>query len=263
MPRPPRLDAPGTVHHVWSRAVEGRPVFAERGRHQEFLDRLTTALGEGGAGCFAWAIMSNHFHAVVRSGHQPLGKIFHRVLLGFAVAFNRRSERQGHVFQSCFQSRRACDDSDVMGLIRYVHRNPFKAGIVATTADLADYAWCGHGALLGRRPALPFESVSEALSFFSDDPCAAREQLAAFMDLPDEEPASALDRLVDQVCLELGVAVDDLRSGLRDAKTSRARTVICGRAITLVGVRKLDIARAVGVTAAAVSQALKRAADGT
>ena len=260
MPRHPRFDAPGTIHHVWSRAVEGRDVFVSEVGHRDFLDRMSRCVVDADAACLAWAIMSNHFHAVIRSGPQPLWKLLHRLKTGFAITFNRRFKHQGHVFQSRFESRPATDDADVMGLIRYVHRNPLKAGMVRRSDGLAEYPWCGHGALIGRRGPLPFEAVSTALSFFGSDLRSARACLAEFMERPEKEVPNTLDQLIAAVCLEHGVSIDDLRSRCRNRPTTRARTLICQRAINDLGLRQTDVAKALGITELAVFQALKRPA---
>jgi hypothetical protein len=162
------------------------------------------------------------------------------------------------VFQGRFESRPATDDADVMGLICYVHRNPLKAGLVNGTHGLADYPWCGHGTLMGRRAPLPFEAVSTALSFFGTDPPSARTCLAEFMERPEKAAPSTLDPLITAVCLEHGVSLDDLRSGRRDRATTSARTLICQRAVNALGLRQVDVATALGITESAVFQALKR-----
>jgi REP element-mobilizing transposase RayT len=258
MPRPPRLDAPGTIHHVWSRAVEGRDVFVSEVGHRDFLDRMSRCVADADAGWLAWAIMSNHFHGVIQTGSQPLRKLVHRLKTGFAVTFNRRFQHQGHVFQGRFKSRPATDDADVMGLIRYVHRNPLKAGLVRGFDALADYPWCGHGALMGRRAPLPFEAVSTALSFFGSDLQSARTCLAEFMERPEKKEPSTLEQLITAVCLEHGVSVDDLRSGRRNRATTSARTLICQLAVNELGLRQVDVAGALEITDSAVFQALKR-----
>jgi REP element-mobilizing transposase RayT len=258
MPRPPRLDAPGTIHHVWSRAVEGRDIFVTEVGHRDFRDRLSVCVADADAACLAWAIMSNHFHGVIQSGPQPLWKLLHRLKTGYAVAFNRRFQHQGHVFQGRFESRPATDEADVMGLIRYVHLNPLKAGLVRGSDGLARYPWCGHGALMGCRAPLPFESVSKALSFFGSDRRSARACLAEFMERPENEEPSTLEQLITAVCLEHGMSLERLRSGRRDRATTAARVVICQRAINMLGLRQVDVASALGLTESAVFQALRR-----
>ena len=73
MPRGPRLDAPGVLHHVMARGIERRRIFIEEGDYQDFIERLGKVLGEGGGVCYAWSLMPNHFHLLLRrDGGQPL-----------------------------------------------------------------------------------------------------------------------------------------------------------------------------------------------
>jgi REP element-mobilizing transposase RayT len=263
--RGPRLDAPGVVHHVWARAVDGRLIFLDPRECRDLLERLAELAAETGALFFAWAIMSNHLHLVVRTGPVPLSVLMHRLHTGFAARFNLLFGRQGHVFQSRFGSRVIADTADLMGVIRYVHRNPVTAGIVPNLGALETYLWCGHGALLGRRPPLPFEAVSETLALFGEVEDVARERLRAWMELSDEVEASArvghtedLARIIREVCSTLGVGEGDLRAGRRFAPVSRARAVVCERAVRELGMRPRDLARALGLSEAAVSLALRR-----
>jgi putative transposase len=253
------------MHHVWARAVEGRPIFLDPRECRDLLKRLSEAAREAGTTFFAWAIMGNHLHLVVRTGSVPLSAVMHRTQTGFAARFNLRLGRQGHVFQSRFGSRVIADATDLIGVIRYVHRNPVAAGIVPDARALEVYPWCGHGALMGRRPPLPFEAVSEALALFGDDEPVARERLRAWMELGDEieqesrsRRAGDLASIIREVCSTLGVGEHDLRAGRRFPSVSRARALICERAVKELGLRPRDLARSLDLSEGAVSQALRR-----
>jgi hypothetical protein len=80
------------------------------------------------------------------------------------MRFNRRHARVGHLVQNRFRSRPARDEADVMNLIRYVHRNPLRARLAATLADLERDPWSGHGAMMGVAPVRAFHAVDAALA---------------------------------------------------------------------------------------------------
>lgn len=257
MPRQPRRDAPGAVHHVWARGIDGRAIFLDDSDRHDLLERLARILPESGMPCFAWALMSNHLHLVVQTGPVPLSTVMKRIQTGFAMRFNGRSERAGYLFQGRFGSRIVCDDGDLLRAIAYVLRNPLAAGLVNDLSGLASYDWCNFGALLGRRDPLPFESTSAALQLLGPEPQAARQRLCDWIARtePEDGPLVAMIR---EVCRELGVAPDDLRGGRRDRLTSDARGRICRRAILDLGLRPSEVARALGVGPSAVCQALRR-----
>lgn len=289
MARQPRVDAPGAVHHVMIRGIERRAIFLDDIDRAEFRDRLCEVIPDCGAAAFASAFMPNHVHLVIRSGDVPLSRLMSRLNTSYAVRFNRRHDRVGYLFQNRFKSRLVSGDDDLQGLLRYVHLNPVRGGLVADLASLDRYAWTSHGALMGRRRAWPYEDVTGALSLFAADPSAARRRLRSWMEegLRDDptkrdgvEPGSAgrspasparhrtpaperrdFDALVDAVCRHFCATRGDLVRGARHARASNARAVICHVAIVRWRLPSAQVARAVGVSAAAVSQALGRGGD--
>lgn len=192
MARQRRDDAPGVAHHVMLRGVERRAIFVDDADREDFLRRLAKLALELGFRVFAWALMSNHVHLVVRSSHVHLSRLMARLGTGYARRFNERHARVGHLFQNRYRSRRAIDDADLLGLVLYATRNPLKHGLVPDGAALEAFPWCGLGALLESRAPRPFESVSETLALFDEDPSRARrrvrERLAAPVVDPVEPP---------------------------------------------------------------------------
>ena len=97
MPRQSRIDAPGALHHVIVRGIERRKIFLNDQDRYDFLDRLGAVIEHTGTICYAWALMPNHFHLLLRTGNAPLATVMRRLLTGHAVSFNRR---HGHLFQN-------------------------------------------------------------------------------------------------------------------------------------------------------------------
>lgn len=160
MPRTRRVDAPGSIHHVWAKGIEGRSIFRSDGDRADLVGRFAEVLVEAGIRCLAWALMTNHLHLVLRTGATPLSAALRRIHTGFAVRFNLRYGRTGYLFQNRFGSRLVRDDTGLQVVIRYVLRNPLEGGLVRDLTALEHYPWCGYGALLGLRPALPFSPSS-------------------------------------------------------------------------------------------------------
>jgi REP element-mobilizing transposase RayT len=252
VPRRPRLDAPGLVHHVFVRGIDRRDLFLDDPDRRAALDALARVLPEEGAGCLAWAVQSNHLHLVVRTGHRPLAHAMQRVGTAFGRYFNDRYGRSGYVFESRYGVRRVDDDEYLLTLIRYVHRNPIEAGSVASVDALAAWPWTGHAALVGRRPAEAFHAIEDVLELFGSSPARARAELCAFMasEAPAPPPgdARALDALIDAVCRELGVDRAAVCRGRRRRPESTARRVIALRARAELGVPHAVISQALGVS---------------
>ncbi len=130
MPRKSRIDAPGALHHVIARGIERRAIFRDDRDRDMFLERLGKNLVESRTPCYAWALLRNHFHLLLRTGATPISTVLRRVLTGYAFDFNRRHRRQGHLFQNRFKSILCQEDPYLLELVRYIHLNPLRAGIV-------------------------------------------------------------------------------------------------------------------------------------
>jgi len=93
MPRRARLDAPGTLHHVIVRGIEKRRIVNDVADRKNFVDRLGGLAVETETSIYAWAIMTNHAHLLLRSSEMGLSGFMRRLLTGYAVSYNRRHRR--------------------------------------------------------------------------------------------------------------------------------------------------------------------------
>lgn len=149
MPRKSRIDAAGALHHIMARGIEGSLIFRNDSDRDDFLNRLGELTREAEARCLAWALMGNHFHLLMKTGKEPLARVMQRLQTGYAVSYNRRHRRQGHLFQNRYKSILCQEDPYLLELVRYIHLNPVRAKTVATLNELDRYAYSGHSAILG------------------------------------------------------------------------------------------------------------------
>lgn len=150
MPRQPRLDAPGALHHVMGRGIERTRIFRTDQDRKDFLNRLEDLWAAKDLVIYAWSLMPNHFHLLVRTGRQPISKSMRKLLTGYVVNFNLRHKRHGHLFQNRYKSIICEEDPYLLELTRYIHLNPLRAGIVGDLKQLNTYRWAGHSAIMGR-----------------------------------------------------------------------------------------------------------------
>jgi len=150
MPRQARLDIPGTLNHVIIRGIEGREIVSDDQDRQNFISRMGAIALETGTPVYAWALMSNHAHILLRSGPSGLSRCMRRLLSGYAVSYNRRYGRHGHLFQDRYKSIICEEEPYFKELVRYIHLNPLRVKQVESLAKLDRYRWCGHSVLMGR-----------------------------------------------------------------------------------------------------------------
>lgn len=280
MPRTARPTAPGVTQHVMARGIERRRIFVDDHDRYAMLERLGRVLQAAGVTCYAWALMPNHIHLVVRSESVPISRLMARIGTSYAIYFNRRHERVGHLFQNRFRSRLVEDEADLTGLVRYVHLNPLAGGIVQTLEELEAHRWCGQSALVGSAAGEPFHSIDATLALFGDDPATARGGLRQWIregwehglpvePLEPEAPARASspvvlqadadwESLVARICLRFGVGREELHSSRRGQPLSRARAVLTHLAVDRLGLGVCEIAARLGMSPGATSRAAGR-----
>jgi REP element-mobilizing transposase RayT len=181
MPRSARLDIPNLLQHVIVRGIEKRQIFNDDDDRRNFVKRFSDLLITTETDCLAWALLDNHAHILLRPRQTSLSIFMRRLLTGYAVTFNLRHRRTGHLFQNRYKSI-VCDEEEyLLELVRYIHLNPLRAGLVATLDELDPYAWCGHAGLLGKRD-LPGQTTAEVLARFGKTLSTSRKRYRSFVE---------------------------------------------------------------------------------
>jgi len=180
MPRKARIDAPGALHHIIFRGIEQRLIFRDDRDRDQFIDRLSEILAETDTPCYAWALMPNHVHFLLKTGLTPIATIMRRLLTGYAGYFNRRHRRRGHLFQNRYKSILCQEEPYFRELVRYIHLNPLRAKLVKEIKALDKYPYSGHSVVLGsvRRD---WQQIDYVLGFFGKTKSAARRAYRHFV----------------------------------------------------------------------------------
>jgi putative transposase len=150
MPRQARLDAPGTLHHVMIRGIERSSIFEDDEDRNDFISRAGILAIETGTRILAWALMKNHVHLLLFSGPPGISKFMRRLLTGYALRYNRRHQRNGHLFQNRYKSIVCEEGAYLLELVRYIHLNPLRASQVKSMEELDQYPWSGHQVIIGK-----------------------------------------------------------------------------------------------------------------
>ena len=124
--------------------------------------------------------MTNHFHLLLRTGTTPIATVMRRLLTGYAVNFNRRHRGYGHLFQNRYKSILCEQYPYLQELVRYIHLNPLRAGIVGKLKALDTYPYCGHSAIMGK-VKYAFQDVGYILKLFGNKISQARKHYQKFV----------------------------------------------------------------------------------
>jgi putative transposase len=180
MPRQARIDAPGALHHIMVRGIERRKIFRDDKDKDNFVERLGDIIKDTSTPCYAWSLLSNHVHLLLRTGDHPIATVMRRLLTGYALTFNRRYGRHGQLFQNRYKSILCQEDAYLMELVRYIHLNPLRANTVENYSSLGNYNYCGHGFILGNKRN-DWQDVDYVLGFFNKNGKIAQGQYKEYV----------------------------------------------------------------------------------
>ncbi len=159
------IDTTEALHHIIARGIEQRKIFEDEQDRYGFLKNLGLILEQTETACFAWSLMPNHFHFLLRTGVTPIATVMRRLLTGHAVRYNRRHQRHGHLFQNRYRSILCQEDCYLLGLVGYIHLNPLRAKLVGDLDQLDQYLFSGHGVITGNYEQ-PWQDSGKVLLHF-------------------------------------------------------------------------------------------------
>ncbi len=180
MPRQARIDAPGALHHIIARGIERKAIFRDTQDYSNFLNRLGNLLIESSTACFAWVLMPNHIHLLLKTGITSISTIMRRLLTGYAISFNRRHKRHGHLFQNRYKSFLCEEEPYLLELVRYIHLNPLRARLVSDLNELERFPESGHATIMGQ-VQLDWQDTDYILMRFNENESIARKAYQEFV----------------------------------------------------------------------------------
>ncbi len=301
MPRHPRLFVPGATYHVYCRVARGEFVFDDPLEAEEFVSAVREVRDLHGWQIFAWTLMANHYHLVVKTGSIPLWRSMLRLQSDVARRFNKRHRFLGRLWQSRYRARIIDSQDYFRQAVSYVHLNPVEAKIVT---DPADYPHCGHTEILGLEESLLIDVPAVLRGFddgLADNP---RDRYLSWIrqvaelrwidrgirELPWWKSADNLDEIAspqahpesktfdnrsledDRVGLEIedfvelferysGYVIRDLQSSLRRPMLVQARIEFATLAAARYGIQSTEIADSVQKHPTTIARLIRRGLD--
>ena len=140
-----RKQSESGIYHVVARGTGRQLIFNDDADRVRFLKTLEKRLGDCNVEWYAWCLMNNHVHLLLRGPIEEISSCLKKTLGAYAIYFNAKSGRVGHLFQGRFRSEPVDTDEYLLGVTCYIHNNPVKAGI----SRVDGYPWSSYQEYLG------------------------------------------------------------------------------------------------------------------
>jgi len=290
MPRKSRIDAPGALHHIIVRGIDQSEIFNDNVDRNNFIDRLGRIIQETKTRCFAWSLIPNHFHLLLKTGQVPIATVMRRLLTGYAVSYNRRHHRHGHLFQNRYKSILCQEDAYLLELVRYIHLNPIRANIVKDITALDKYPYTGHTVIMGKVKN-DWQDIEWVLKLYDDSLWVARRKYRAFIQKGVSQGRHTdltggglirshggwaavkeqiekkhgllakgydLDKIALKVSAQMQLKPSEIWAQGKERKRVNARSLLCYWAVRDLGISMAELSRHLKLSLSGVSLSVKR-----
>jgi putative transposase len=196
LPRVARKKSKSGIYHVIIRGINRQILFEEREDYKRFIKVLQKYKATCKYRLFAYCLMSNHVHLLLMVGEEPLGTVMRKICSSYALWYNKKYDRVGYLFQDRFKSEPIEDEVYFLTVLKYVFRNPVKAGIVA---KVEDYIWTNYIDYIDERKnktGINNTDLSFVLNIFNT---SRKEAISSFIEYVND---SNNDQCNDQ-CLDI------------------------------------------------------------
>jgi putative transposase len=269
MARQPRIHFPGAVFHVISRGNGKMPIYHDDNDRSRFMDMLGEIKSSRSFKLYAYCLMPNHLHMLIEVGQFSISAIMHQLLTRYSSYFNWRHSHVGHVFQGRFKGLLCKKDSHVVELMRYIHLNPVRAGLVASPDA---WRWSGYREMCGKAPN-GLLNLKFPLAYFGADKSVAMESYRDFVsgresshggqwrssigELVEEKANRTLHEVALEASKKSRIPLELLRSPSRSRSISEGRWVLISEALG-EGIAPSEVASYLRLSPSAITKAIAR-----
>lgn len=161
MPRKARKKSESGIYHIMMRGINRQSIFEDDEDYLRFIQTLQLYKQKSEFELYAYCLMGNHVHLLLRTGKEPLEQVMRRICGSYVYWYNTKYERVGNLFQDRFKSEPVENDASFLYVQRYIHQNPFKAGV---ESEIGKYKWNSYNEYVGKTKIINAEYTFDILS---------------------------------------------------------------------------------------------------
>ena len=252
MPRRPRIEIPG-FYHIINRGVEQRVIFKEKEDYDFFIEQFSFFSKNFNITIHNYCLMNNHYHLLIETRDENLSKFMRQLNGIYAIYFNKKYKRSGHLWQGRFKSWYVTDEAYLYTLILYIEQNPLKAKIVKNITDYP-YSSC-HYFLEDNTPELLKDSW--IATNYKDDKGAINVFLNSIIDTSVLQELKTVSSLVEAPNIDKKPNVEKLRMIFAKAKDIKERNKLIVECYSK-GYSQHVIAKVLKLNQATINRIIKR-----
>lgn len=250
MPRQARKKSSSGIYHIILRGVNKEAIFHDREDKEKFLATLKFYKNVSEYELFAYYLMDNHVHLLIKEVSDPLQIIIKRFSSSYVIWFNKKYMRCGHLFQERYRSEAVENDRYFLSVLRYIHQNPVKAGI---TKRVGDYQWSSFSEFIGKPT---FVNVDFVFAFFADERFLAINFFSKFInEINDDKCLEVKNQFTDSELVKYIITMGLDEVGELQSYSKEQRNAFIKTLKSLDGVTIRQVERVTGITRSVISRA--------
>lgn len=181
MPRQARKKSETGIYHIMIRGINRQDIFEDDEDKEKFIETLKVYKKESGYELYGYCLMSNHIHLLLKEGRESISITMKRISSSYVYWYNFKYERCGHLYQERYKSETVEDDGYFFIVLRYIHQNPVKAGIIT---EVGEYKWSSYNEYAGNSK---IADVNYAFEILSEEREKAKLCFEKYMKEPNED----------------------------------------------------------------------------
>ena len=257
MPRKPRIEIPG-YYHVLNRGVEQRAVFLTKDDYYTFIDMMCEYADRFDIEIDNYCLMSNHYHILLKIIKPTLSKYMKELGMQYAVYFNNKYNRSGHLWQGRFKSWYITNEIYLYSVMRYIEQNPLKANMVK---ELKNYPYNSYYYFINPKNMPNCLRGSKIVQDYGSDVAKIEALLSTDVDINELKEIKKASSLIEAPNIDIELDLDRLKEMFEGVVSKAKRDKIVVEAHKL-GYSQHKIAKVLGLSQPTINRIIKRYKEG-